>query len=174
MKNNWYVITGAPCSGKTTIIQLLERAGHKVIYEAARVYIDQEIKKGLSLKEIRKNELVFQRKVLDFKIQAEKKLNPKEIIFLDRAIPDTVAYYKLQNIPADKKLESIAKRSLYKKIFFFEKLDYEKDYARTETEEEIRKLEKLLLDTYKKLNLSIIKVPVMKIEKRLNFILNNL
>lgn len=174
MKNNWYVITGAPCSGKTTIIQLLERAGYKVIYEAARVYIDREIKKGRSLKEIRKNEFVFQRKVLDFKIQAEKKLNPKEIVFLDRGIPDTIAYYKLLSIPADKKLESIAKRSWYKKIFFFEKLDYEKDYARTETEEEIKKLEKLLLDIYKKLNLSIIKVPVMKIEDRLNFILNNL
>lgn len=117
MKNNWYVITGAPCSGKTTIVRLLEKAGHKVIYEAARVYIDREIKKGRSLKEIRKNELSFQQKILEFKIQIEKKLNPKEIIFLDRAIPDTTAYYKLLSIPVDKKLENAVKKSLYKKIF---------------------------------------------------------
>lgn len=174
MKNNWYVITGAPCSGKTTIIRLLRKAGHKVIYETARVYIDQEIKKGRSLKEIRKNELSFQRKILEFKIQIEKKLNPKEIIFLDRAIPDTIAYYKLLSIPVDKKLENAVKKSLYKKIFFFEKLDYEKDYARTETDEEIKKLEKLLLEAYKKLSFPVIKVPVMKIEDRLKFILSNL
>lgn len=174
MKNNWYVITGAPCSGKTTIVQLLEKAGHKVIYEAARVYIDQEIKKGRSLKEIRKDELSFQRKVLESKTRVEKKLSPKEIVFLDRAIPDTIAYYELLGIPVDKKLEDIVKRSQYKKVFFFKKLDYEIDYARTETDEEVKKLEKLLLNTYKKLNLSIIKVPVMKIEDRLNFILNNL
>ena len=30
---NWHVITGAPCSGKTTVIRELERRGYSVVHE---------------------------------------------------------------------------------------------------------------------------------------------
>ncbi|PIS15984.1 hypothetical protein COT62_00785 [Candidatus Roizmanbacteria bacterium CG09_land_8_20_14_0_10_41_9] len=58
-KNNWYVITGAPSAGKTTLLKELEKKGYTVIYEAARIIIDREMKKGKKLSEIRKNELEF-------------------------------------------------------------------------------------------------------------------
>lgn len=174
MKNNWYVFTGAPNSGKTTIIKLLEQKGYKVVYEVARVYIDQELAKGITIEEIRKDEVAFQKKILHLKIEYEKNLNPKEITFLDRALPDTIAYNKLLDLSEDKGLENLIKKFNYKKIFLFESLDYEKDYARTESKAEVLKLEKYLEEVYRKLSFPIIKVPVLDIEKRLNFILNNL
>ncbi|MBW2239191.1 MAG: AAA family ATPase [Deltaproteobacteria bacterium] len=33
-QTNWHVITGAPCSGKTSVICELERRGHPVVHEA--------------------------------------------------------------------------------------------------------------------------------------------
>lgn len=174
MKNNWYVFTGAPSSGKTTIIRLLEKKGFKAVYEVARIYIDEQLKKGKTIQEIRKDEADFQRKILDLKIHFESKLNSKEITFLDRAIPDSLAYYELVGLPKDKYLEKAAKKTSYKKIFFFEKLEFEKDYARTESAEEIEKLEKLIEKTYENLSIPIIKVPKMSVEKRVEFILNNL
>lgn len=172
--NNWYVLTGAPSSGKTTIAKLLEKSGYDVLYEVARIYTDQEIKKGKTIQEIRKDESKFQRKILELKIDYEKKLNPKRTTFLDRAIPDSIAYNQLLGIPKDKYLEGIIKHAYYKKIFLFEKLEFEKDYARTESKEEVEKLEKLIEKTYKNLSFPIIKVPKMSVEKRLRFILNNL
>lgn len=173
-KNNWYVLTGAPSSGKTTIIKLLEEKGFKVLYEIARIYIDQELKKGKTIKEIRKNEISFQKKILNLKVTYESKLNPKEITFLDRAIPDSIAYNQLLGIPKDKYLEKIVRLTSYKKIFLFEGLEFEKDYARTESLEEVERLEKLIEKEYKKLSFPILKVPKMTIEKRVKFILDNL
>lgn len=172
--NNWYVITGAPSSGKTTIIKLLEKKGYKVVCEAARLYINQELRKAKTLQQIRNNELSFQRKILKLKIACESRLNPKDIVFLDRAIPDTIAYCKFLGIPKDKYLDKIVKKSHYKKIFFFKQLEFEKDYARTESKEEAVQLERLLEETYRKLGFPIVEVPKMDIEKRLRLILNHL
>lgn len=172
--NNWYVLTGAPSSGKTTIIKLLEKKGYKVLYEIARVYIDQQLKKGKTIQEIRKNEISFQKTILKLKVAYESKLNPKEITFLDRAIPDSIAYNQLLGIPKDKYLEKTVKLTSYKKIFIFEKLEFEKDYARTESLEEVERLEKLIEKEYKKLSFPILKVPKMSVEKRVKFILDNL
>lgn len=172
--NNWYVLTGAPSSGKTTIIKLLEKSGYKVLYEIARIYIDEELKKGKTIQEIRKDEIEFQRKILDLKIYHESKLDPKKITFLDRAIPDSIAYNTLVGIPRNKYLDKIIKKTSYKKIFIFERLEFEKDYARTESKEEVERLERLLENTYRNLTVPIIKVPKMSIEERLNFILDNL
>lgn len=171
--NNWYVLTGGPSSGKTTTIKLLEKKGYVVQHELARAYIDQEMSKGNTLQEIRKNEKVFQDNILRLKIESEKKFRKDTIVFFDRGIPDTVAYYELLHIPRDNILKTALKNSSYKKIFLFESLPYIKDYARTETPEESLLIEQLLEKSYKKLNMPIIKVPVASVEERLQFILDN-
>jgi predicted ATPase len=173
--NNWYVVTGAPHSGKTSVLKLLDKEGYEVVYEAARIYIDQEMEKGRTIGEIRKNELAFQKGILDKKIEIEKKLSKDKIIFFDRAIPDSDAYYKLCGLKDDKHLHDAIKKSKYKKVFLFEILPYKKDYARIENEEEQVKLQELLEESYKKLNLPVIKIPVMEsAEDRMSFILKNI
>lgn len=173
-KKNWYVITGAPSSGKTTIIKLLEKRGYKVVYEVARIFIGQGLREGKTIQEIRRDEGDFQRKVLDLKIHHENKLNPKRITFLDRAIPDSIAYYELLGLPIDKYLDNATKKTSYKKIFFFEKLEFKKDYARIESKKAVERLEKLLKKAYENLPFPIIKVPKMSVGKRVKFILDNL
>lgn len=173
--NNWYIITGAPNSGKTSVIELLEKKGYCVAHEAARIYIDHEMKKGRTIKEIRKNELEFQKGILDLKIDIEKNLPKDEVIFFDRAIPDSDAYYELCGLTNDKYMEEAMNKCNYKKVFLFELLPYKKDYARIESEEEQKKLQVLLEKSYKKFNTPLVKVPKMKSkEDRLEFVLENL
>lgn len=173
-KNKWYVLTGGPCSGKTTTLEALKKKGFKVFYEAARIFIDQEMKKGKTLDEIRKDELAFQRKILRMKVKIEKNLPKDDILFLERGIPDSIAYYQICGVTRDKELEESAKNSDYKKVFLLELLEYEKDYARTENAKTAKKIENLLKDSYNSLNIPVIKVPVMPIDKRVRYILNNL
>jgi len=174
MKNNWYVVTGAPSSGKTTLLEALEKRGYKVYYEWARIYIDQEMAKGKTLKEIRCDELEFQRKILQLKIDFEKNLQKNEIVFMERGIPDSTAYMKLCGIKEDKNLNKALKNCYYKKIFLLELIKYEVDYARTESQEEAMLIENLLEKSYRDLNIEIIRVPKMSVEERVKFILNNL
>jgi len=54
-KSKWYVITGGPSSGKSTVLSCLEKMDYRIIPEAARVLIDEEMAKGKTLEEIRKS-----------------------------------------------------------------------------------------------------------------------
>ncbi|MCX6743461.1 MAG: ATP-binding protein, partial [Candidatus Parcubacteria bacterium] len=141
------------------------------------VYIDEQLAKGIILEELRKDELAFQRKILQFKIEHEKKLDPHAIIFFDRGIPDSQAYYKLCGLESDFILDEAVRNSAYKKIFLLEYFPWQKDHARTETPEEQIRLHHLLKETYQNLNFPLIEVPVLpkeEIAKRLNYILDNL
>lgn len=173
-QNNWYVITGAPSSGKTTVVKLLEKKGYDVVYEAARIYIDEEMAKGKTIKEIRANELLFQRKILEFKIENEKKLAREKTIFFDRGIPDSDAYYRVHAAGDDIFLKESMGKCSYKKVFLFKMIGYKKDYARIENEAQQLQIQKLLKESYEKLNIPLVVVPKMPIQDRLNFVLNNL
>ena len=172
--NNWYVITGAPSSGKTTTLKVLERKGYKVFYEWARIYIDQEMKKGRNLKEIRKDELAFQRKLLDLKVKFEGTLPKKDLVFMERGIPDSTAYMEICGVKNDKNLTEALRKCSYKKVFLMELLKYKLDYARTESQEEAMILDDLLEKSYTDLGIKIMRVPKMSVAKRVKFILNNL
>lgn len=171
--NNWYVITGAPSSGKTTTLKILEKKGFTVYYEWARIFIDQEMKKGKTLKEIRKDEALFQKKILKLKINFEKKMDSEKLIFMERGIPDSKAYMLLAG-KGDPSLKSELKNCSYQKVFLMEILKFKKDYARTESEDQAFLLDELLEKSYADLGIEVLRVPMMSVAKRAKFILDNL
>ncbi|MBI5897255.1 MAG: ATP-binding protein, partial [Desulfobacterales bacterium] len=89
----WQVITGAPCSGKTALIENLARRGHPVVPETARAYINLRLAQGLALSQIKADPLRFERSILLEKVALETALPKDRLVFMDRAIPDSVAYY---------------------------------------------------------------------------------
>jgi len=172
--NNWYVFTGGPSAGKTTLLQFLEKKGFIVQYEAARAYFDQQIALGKSITEIRSDEASFQQTVLELKIQNESKLPANELILFDRGIPDSIAYYEIAGLPIDDPyLQRAVNNSCYKKVFLLELLDFEADYARTDAKDAER-IQALLLKYYELEGYKVIQVPAISVEKRADFILNHL
>jgi predicted ATPase len=107
------------------------------------------------------------------KIKFERELPKDEIVFIDRGLPDCIAYYKLYGVDA-REILKICKKKRYKKIFFLEPLKFEKDYARIEDEETARKLSELIKKTYLDMGYEVVSVPRMPIEERIKFILSNL
>lgn len=170
---HWYVITGGPSSGKTTILKELEKIGYIIYPEAARVLIDEEMAKGKSLKEIRGDEAKFQRKVLKIKIGVERAAPKDKIVFFDRAIPDSIAYYQICGLNPKEVLQFCQKKA-YRKIFLFEKLSFNQDYARVEDSKTIEKLNALLRESYKNLGYEVIEIPAVPIEKRVKKILSEI
>jgi predicted ATPase len=170
---NWYVITGGPSSGKTTVLNELAKSGYTIFPEAARVLIDEETAEGKSIKEIRDNEAEFQRKVFKIKIEIEKKAPKDKIVFFDRAIPDSIAYYQICGLNV-KEVLKFCQEKRYKKIFFFEQLLFKNDYARVENGETIKKLNRLLKESYEKLGYEVINIPDMPLEDRVKNILSEI
>ncbi|KKQ35235.1 MAG: hypothetical protein US51_C0011G0003 [Microgenomates group bacterium GW2011_GWA2_37_6] len=172
--NNWYVVTGAPSSGKTTTLKYLKKKGYNVYFEWARIYIDREMKKGKTLKEIRKDEVGFQKKIHKLKMSFEKKLNPKKILFMERGLPDTQAYLEVINVSIDPTIKQSLRKCSYKKVFLMDLVRFKIDYARTESQEQAFMLDELLEKCYTDLKIPVIRVPMMSVAKRAKFILDNL
>lgn len=172
--NNWYVITGGPSSGKTTTVNLLRGRGYKTTIEHARHLIDTERVSGKTAGEIRKNQIEFQHKVLDMQIAEERALPPREVTFLDRAIPDALAYYQFLGIAPDEKIKTALDHVSYKKVFILDLLPLAPDYARTEDIEARRRIHDLLTRVYESLPFPVIRVPVLPPQKRIDFILEHL
>ena len=174
MQTNWYVITGGPSSGKTTTVNLLKAKGYKTTVEHARHYLDTKRNSGKTVEEVRKHQAEFQLAILDMQIEQEKSLSPDDVIFLDRAIPDALAYYRFLNLPEDETLLEALRTVSYKKIFILDCLPFVKDYARTEDEVAQKKIQALLAEVYESLPFPVIYVPVLQPEERFDFILKNL
>lgn len=167
---NGYVITGAPSSGKTSVIEGLARRGFKVVPEAARAYIDSQLNLGYTLKEIKSDILSFERHILMKKVRTEKKLSKTQLVFLDRAIPDSIAYFQLEGLDWREPL-AYSRMHQYKKIFLFDPLAFEKDSVRSEDPVLAAQIEALLEKCYLDLNYPIIRVPALPIDERIDFVL---
>lgn len=169
---SWYVITGGPSSGKTTVLQKLQELGYFIVPEAARVFIDEYVKKGISAQELRKDESLFQKQVLEMKLKIEETVPKDRIVFFDRGIPDSIAYFRICGLNT-KEVEKISKNR-YRKIFFLEQLPFQQDYARIENKKTVKKLNQLLLEAYENLGYTIVHVSVASVEERVRLILSNL
>ncbi len=172
-RTNWHVITGAPCSGKTTIIRALEALGRPVVHEAARAIIDAELAAGKTLCEIKSDLLGFQRGVLIRKRDEERSLDPGKEVFLDRGVPDSIAYYRLSGLDPAEPLH-LSCEFRYRNIFLFERFRFQRDGVRSEDDAEATALDRLLGEAYESLGYRVVRVPVLPPRERLDFILSRL
>lgn len=166
-----YVITGASSSGKTTIINYLDKLGFAVMHEVARDVLEEG-----SLHP-HKNIYDFQREVAVRHIAKEENLranNNSKIIFFDRGIYDNIAfcrYFGLKKLPKE-----LNTKMHYDAVFVLNQLDnFEHDGTRIEKDsEEALDIKKIIINEYKKRDIKCINVPVMSPEERVTFILNYL
>lgn len=173
-ETNWCVITGGPSSGKTTTVNILRERGYVTTIEHARHYIDTQRVTGKTVEEIRANQLAFQRGILDMQIEEEKGIDPKALVFLDRALPDALAYYRFLGLKPDLHYLSLIRPHLYRAIFVLDLLPLAADYARTEDRAAQIEIHRLLTEVYMELGYRPRAVPPLPPEDRVDFILTAL
>ena len=172
-ETNWYVITGAPSSGKTTLLKELEAQGYRVVHEVARAFIEMQMAQGRALEKIRADKESFENRVLHTKMAIEARLPKNQVIIFDRAIPDSIPYFELAGLDTKEALEK-SPRHRYKKVFVLDRLPYARDEARIENRETAARLDQGLEASYRMLGYEVKRIGVMPVQDRLRFVLKEI
>jgi predicted ATPase len=171
---NWIVLTGAPSSGKSKVIEHLAFLGFSVRPEAARIHLDDEMSRGRKLEEIRSDEGSFQKQICEMKVKIESLNRKDSLIFWDRGMPDSIVYlrhYGQDEQPAVR----ASQRFRYQQIFLLDRLpDFSEDGVRTESSDWGEKIQEELYQCYTDLGYPVLRIPVGSISERVRFILKNI
>ncbi len=173
--NNWYVITGGPSTGKTTLLSQLEKLGHKVVPEAARTYIDEQLAMGFRLQQIRADEEKFQHEIVRMKVKIESELDKDALTFLDRGMHDTLAYLEDYSFVIEDWITEHMRSARYKQVFLLEPLaTFTADHVRIEDMAFTMRLHRLLDKAYADFGMKPISVPAISPEQRASFVLDQI
>jgi len=172
-QTNWHVITGASCSGKTTLIDQLANKGFQIRPEPARQFFESELAKGRTIDEIREDPASFTSQIYALWLELESGLRATEVTFLDRGLPVALAFYRLAGLKPNEILPDCFQHR-YASVFLLNRLPYQKDGVRVSDDETAAYLESWTLRDYSAIGYEVIQVPVFLPEERFEFILERI
>ena len=168
------VITGGPGTGKSSIITELLKRGYTCLEEISRQVILDARKDGIDQLFL-KDPLLFSKLLLEGrKKQYLEALDYKDpLVFMDRGLPDVLAYMDFigDTYPSD--FKEICKTHVYDYVFILEPWQeiFTQDNERYESFEQAVKIHHHLLETYQKYDYNLLDVPFDSVESRANHIL---
>lgn len=162
------VLTGGPCSGKSTILAEMGKIGYTVMEEAAREVIAESQKDGGPLPWTDRD--AYQRIVLERQLVQFHAAGDADAVF-DRGIPDGWGFYVCDGMEAPQELINASAQCRYDVVFLLELLpDYVNDDQRKEGREQSQRLEQAFFDIYTRLGYDVIRVPSVSVEERVEII----
>lgn len=175
VKTNWFVVTGAPSSGKTTSLNLLKKSGYTINHDVSRAHIEGCIRNtGQSAKSIRLEEEQLQKEIFCLMIRNTFSLKTNEVILHDYSLPDNIPFLNLAKLPIPDEIQKSAVLFKFRGVFIFEPLETYFDGVRTETSEEQLILFQSILEFYSSLGYKPIIVPQDSVHNRHLFMMKKL
>lgn len=160
----YYVITGGPGVGKTTLLNALKNRGFIVVPEDARRIIQEQMQtngEGLPWK----NKTLYAELMFEASLNAYKKnvnvIYDKTILF-DRSILDSICYRNMEDMPVSEELDRIVHGHPYnRKVFILPPWEeiYKTDHERKQTWEEAVFTFDKMKQTYLQYGYEVIEVP---------------
>lgn len=174
-KQKKIVLTGAPGTGKSTIIHELETRGHLCMHEISREVTLEAREKGteqLFLTE----PLLFSDMLLKGRTDQFVNAKTKEsnLVFFDRGIPDVHAYMNYIGLDYPNRYLEISRHYKYDFVFMMPPWEeiYITDSERYESFEQALAIHNHLSRAYEELDYSVVEVPKGSVAERTDYILD--
>ncbi|HCO67418.1 MAG TPA: ATPase [Dysgonomonas sp.] len=175
IKRNFYVLTGGPGSGKTTLINALKENGYTCVEETGRKIIQQQTVQGgdaLPWKDaVKYADLMLEKSINDY-IRLK---NYEDLCFFDRGIPDVLGYVRLTDLPENPDLFNNSQLYKYNTtVFVLPPWDeiYRNDNERKQDFQTAIDTFEMMRKTYSEIGYKLVEVPCTDVFHRLEFILD--
>jgi len=169
------VLIGGPGTGKSTVLNELEKRGFHCMPEVSREVTLEAQKKGIQQLFLT-DPLLFSKMLFEGR---ERQYNEAEQmnadwVFFDRGLPDVYAYMEYTNDEYPGYFKEKSEQFLYDHAFLFKpwKEIYISDNERYESFAESQVIDQFLQKAYRELGYSIVDVPFGTVEERVDFIVN--
>ena len=168
-------ISGAPGTGKTSIVEELTKGGHICHPEISREIIAQQLKIGGNITPWQDlnsfSKLVISSRLDQYKAARES------IEFFDRSIIDSLAYLLKDQLSISKEWDDLAKNNrYYSKVFVTPPWEsiYISDSERLEDFETATSIHLNMVKAYEMYDYQVIIVPKISVKERVQFILKHI
>jgi len=166
------VVTGGPGSGKTTLVDALHARGHARVPEAAILVIDS-LNATLGVEEQKRwrraNVLEFQTLVSWKQCELEAAAPAQGLVFLDRGLPDGLAYCRHYDAPIPTLLKQLTTAVDYDAVLLLDTLasfESRADSGRTSDRTASLAIRAQLEATYREAGLEPLVLPELGVEQR--------
>jgi predicted ATPase len=173
IQTKWHVVTGAPCCGKTTMIDQLAAKGFLTAPEAARQYYERELATGRTIEEIREDMEACIQGILGLMLEIEAGLDANEVFCLDRGYPDALAFIRQFGLDPNEFLPDCFHHR-YASIFILDRFPVQLDGVRLEDEAAADYLDEWHYRDYTALGYRVVRVPVLPPDERLAYVLDKI
>ncbi|HZQ93930.1 MAG TPA: AAA family ATPase [Candidatus Sulfotelmatobacter sp.] len=174
--DRFFIITGGPGSGKTSLLDALECKGYSRSVEAGRGVIQQQVAIGGRALPWNDKSL-FSDLMLSWEIRSYHIAEQRPgLAFFDRGVPDVAGYLRLSNLTVPPHVARAIEIFRYSRKVFIAppwRDIYAQDSERKQDfDEAIRTYESLAV-TYRQQGYSLLELPRASVEERVNFVLAN-
>ena len=169
------VLIGGPGTGKSTVLQELEKRNFHCMPEVSREVTLEAQKKGIQQLFL-SDPLLFSKMLFEGrkKQYVEAENSTSDWVFFDRGLPDVYAYMDYSNDPYPGYFKEKSELFLYDHVFLFKPWEeiYISDNERYESFEESLAIDQFLQKAYRELGYPIVEVPFGSITERVEYMIN--
>jgi predicted ATPase len=172
----FFVVTGGPGSGKSSLLEGIHRHGYLTPSEAGRGVIQDQIAIGGHALPWGDRQL-FSELMLSWDMRsyhiAEQSFGP---VFFDRGVPDVIGYLRLCGLPIPEHIRNAATAFRYNRTVFIAPPwpeIFRQDRERKQDFEEAVRTYRSLVETYTEQQYELRELPRVSVEARIEFVLEN-
>ncbi|APZ52964.1 AAA family ATPase [Salipiger abyssi] len=177
MSDHFFVVTGGPGAGKTSLITELARRGVHTIPESGRAVIREEMQSGGDALPWA-DRMAYAERMLEHDLRAHSTAQAlSSPVIFDRGIPDILGYLTLCGLPVPPHVTAAARTIRYNaRVFLAPYWDeiFTQDTERRQTQAEAEATCEAMYEAYSALEYEITELPRTDIESRADFVLKQL